>query len=184
MSYLSYTDGMPGIADVFLRDPKLYAPLLQFIEGVMTRPSELTKAEREMLAEQVSRRNGCDFCVGAHRWTLAAMGVDQHMIDALAADPQSEAFSPRFRALLTFAAKLTDKPERMERADIDALLTAGWSEQAIEDAINVIALFNYVNRIVDALGIEGEESYFRRIGASLAHQGYAPLVETALKQAN
>ena len=83
MAYLSYTKDMPGVADVFWRDPELYAPLLQFIEGVMTRPSELSKAEREMIAAHVSRQNGCDFCVGAHRWTLAAMDVDRATIDAL-----------------------------------------------------------------------------------------------------
>jgi hypothetical protein len=33
MAYLSYTQGFPGIADVFLRDQALYAPLLQFIIG-------------------------------------------------------------------------------------------------------------------------------------------------------
>ena len=33
MAYLSYTQGFPGIVGVFLRDPALYAPLLQFIEG-------------------------------------------------------------------------------------------------------------------------------------------------------
>lgn len=179
MAYLSYTKNMPGVADVFLRDPDLYGPLLQFIEGVMTRPSDLTKAEREMIAAHVSRQNGCDFCVGAHRWTLAAMDVDRATLDALEAGPESEALPPRMRAMLRFAEKLTHEPERMGQADIDALTAAGWSEQAVEDAINVIALFNYVNRLVDALGLENDEAYFRRIGRALASRGYAPLLDSA-----
>jgi uncharacterized peroxidase-related enzyme len=147
MAHLSYTKDFPGIADVFLRDPGLYAPLLQFIEGVMTRPSELTKAEREMLAAHVSRHNGCDFCVGAHRWTLAAMEIGWAVVEALEAGPDSEEFSPRFREMLRFATRLTEAPGRIGKADIDARTAAGWSEQAVEDAINVIALFNYVNRV-------------------------------------
>lgn len=78
---------------------------------------------------------------------------------------------------------LSYTPDRMTQSDVDTLLTAGWSEQAVEDTINVIALFNYVNRLVDALGIEADEPYFRQIGAALATQGYAPLIETALKRA-
>lgn len=181
MGYLSYTKGLPGLADVFLRDPGLYAPLLQFIEGVMTRPSQLGKAEREMIAAHVSRRNGCDFCVGAHRWTLAAMGVDAETLDALAAG-DGAVLSPGMRALLDFADRLTESPEEVGQNDIDSLVAAEWSEQAVEDAVNVVALFNYVNRLVDALGIKAGEPYFRQIGKAIATQGYAPLIETALKR--
>ena len=184
MSHLSYTEDMPGVADVFLRDPALYAPLLQFIEAVMTRPSELSKADREIIAAHVSRQNGCDFCVGAHRWTLAALDIDWRVIRALDEAPESDVFPPRLRAMLRFAERLTDQPENINQSDIDALLDAGWSEQAVEDAINVIALFNYVNRLVDALGIENDEDYFRQIGRTLATRGYAPLIQRALTQAN
>ena len=183
MTHLSYTKGFPGIADVFLRDPRLYAPLLQFISDVMTRESELTVAEREMIAAHVSRRNGCGFCVGVHRATLASLGIEAKLIKALEEGSESAAFPPRFRAMLRFATKLTETPERVEKADVDDLLKAGWPEQAVEDAINVIALFAYVNRLVDALGIAGEDSYFRQIGQTLARRGYAPLLETALERA-
>ncbi len=184
MPYLSHAKNFKGVADVFLRDPALYAPLLQFIEGVMTRPSELSKAEREMIAAHVSKRNGCDFCLGAHRWTLAAMEIGWATIEALEDGPDGDGIDARLRAMLRFADKLTATPERMGQKDVDALLAAGWSEQAVEDAINVIALFNYVNRLVDAIGIEGEESYFRQIGKALASQGYAPLIDNALKRAS
>ena len=184
MAFLSYTKDMPGVADVFLRDLDLYAPLLHFIEGVMTRPSELTKAEREMIAAHVSHHNGCDFCVGAHRWTLAAMDVDWTAIDALKDGAESASLSPRLRVLLRFAEKLTVEPARIGQADIDALTAAGWSEQAVEDAINVVALFNYVNRLVDALGLDNVEAYFRQVGKALASRGYAPLLDGARRKAS
>jgi uncharacterized peroxidase-related enzyme len=184
MTFLSYTHGFSGVAEVFIRDPGLYAPLLQFIEGVMTRPSELTKVEREMIAAHVSKLNGCAFCLGAHRWTLAAMDVDWKMLDALDDGGESDLMSSRLRAMLGFAAKLTETPDEMARADVEDLVSAGWSEQGVEDAINVVALFNYVNRLVDALGIEGEETYFQHIGKALATSGYAPLIETVLKRAS
>ena len=184
MSHLSYSKNYKGVADVFLRDPDRYAPLLQFIEAVMAGASALTKAEREMIASHVSNLNGCDFCLGAHKWTLAAMDIDLRMIEAAVAGPEADAIDDRLRPILRFAAKLTKTPQEIGQADIDALVKAGWSEQAIEDTINVVALFNYVNRLVDAFGIKGDESYFKQIGAALATQGYAPLIENAMKRAS
>ena len=184
MPYLSSAKDFQGVADVFLRDSERYAPLLQFIEAVMVGPSALTKVEREMIAAHVSKVNGCGFCLGAHKWTLAAMDVDLRTIEAIEAGPEAVAIGDRLRPILRFASKLTQSPEAIGQGDIDTLLEAGWSEQSIEDAINVISLFNYVNRLVDAFGIEGEEAYFKQVGASLAARGYAPLIKSALQRAS
>ena len=184
MPYLSYAKGFQGVTDAFLRDPGLYTPLLQFIEAVMTRKSELMKTEREMIAAYVSHRNGCSFCYGAHRWTLAAMGVDWATIESLNDGAAGELLDERLRSMLRFAAKLTDGLEEIGQTDVDLLLAAGWTEQAVEDAVNVVALFNYVNRLVDGLGIKANDDYFRQVGKTLASKGYAPLIETALKRAS
>ncbi len=184
MSFLSYSRNFKGVADVFLRDPERYAPLLQFIEAVMAGESAITKAEREMIAAHVSKLNGCGFCLGAHKWTLAAMDIPAHAIEAIEAGPDSEGVDERLRPLLRFATKLTQTPEQIGQADIDGLRAAGWSDQAIEDAINVVALFNYVNRLVDAFGIKGDEAYFKQVGTALAKQGYAPIIDMALKKAS
>ena len=103
--------------------------------------------------------------------------------EAVEAGPDAEGVDERLRPILRFAGKLTRTPEDIGQSDIDVLRAAGWSDQAIEDTINVVSLFNYVNRLVDAFGIKGEESYFKQIGAALATQGYAPLVQSALKKA-
>lgn len=167
-----------------MRDPERYAPLLQFIEAVMVGQSALTNAEREMIAAHVSKLNGCDFCMGVHHWTLAALDIDLHKIEAIEAGPEAADIDPKLRPILRFATKLTQAPDEVGQADIDALRAAGWSDQAIEDTINVISLFNYVNRLVDAFGIKGDEAYFKQVGAMLASQGYAPLVRSALKKAS
>lgn len=184
MSHLSYSKDFQGVADVFLRDPSRYTPLLQFIEAVMAGPSALSTAEREMIAAHVSKLNGCDFCLGAHIWTLVALDIDFHTISAIEAGPETDGVDEKLRPILRFATKLTQTPEEVRQTDIDALRTAGWSDQSVEDAINVIALFNYVNRLVDAFGIKGDEPYFKHIGSILATQGYTPLIETALKRAS
>jgi len=59
-------------------------------------------------------------------------------------------------ALCTFAEKLTRRPNRMDRGDVAALRTAGFSDAAIHDATQIIGYFNYINRVADALGVDME----------------------------
>jgi uncharacterized peroxidase-related enzyme len=62
-------------------------------------------------------------------------------------------------ALCDFAVKVTHEPAAVGLADIDALRAQGWSDTAVHDAIQVIAYFNYVNRVADAVGIEDEPDW-------------------------
>jgi len=63
---------------------------------------------------------------------------------------------PDVAALLEYAEIVTRTPAACQRADVDRLRTVGWSDAAIHDAVQVVAYFNYVNRIADALGVEPE----------------------------
>ena len=60
------------------------------------------------------------------------------------------------RALCDYADKLTRTPGDMGSADIERLRTVGLTERAITDAAQVIAYFNYINRIADGLGVDLE----------------------------
>lgn len=75
-------------------------------------------------------------------------------------------------ALLRFVEKLNAEPAKIGAPDIDTLRSAGWSEEAVYDAITVTALFNFYNRWVDGGGVEpmSEESY--RQGAARLAPGY------------
>ena len=63
------------------------------------------------------------------------------------------------KAMLQYAEKLTRKPYSIKKQDIDKLRQAGFSDRNIFDINQIVAYFNYVNRIADGLGIELEESY-------------------------
>ncbi len=44
----------------------------------------------------------------------------------------------------------------MGAADVEALRAHGFDDVAINDAVQVIAYFNYINRIADCLGVDLE----------------------------
>ena len=63
------------------------------------------------------------------------------------------------RALCDYAVKLTEAPASVGLADADALRAHGWDDAAISDAIQVIAYFNYINRVAEGVGIDGEPDW-------------------------
>ena len=72
------------------------------------------------------------------------------------ADYTKAKLSPVDRALCDYAIKLTRTPAAIEQGDIDALRGHGLSDRAINDAVQVIAFFNYINRVADGLGVDLE----------------------------
>ena len=81
------------------------------------------------------------------------------MADHAAHDYRQADLEPRLRALCDFAVRLTHQPGSMDEAQIALLQEQAWSDAAIHDAIQVIAYFNYINRIAEAVGIEGEPEW-------------------------
>lgn len=60
------------------------------------------------------------------------------------------------QALCAWAEKVTLKISEVGPADVDALRAIGFSDDAISDAAQVIAFFNYINRIAESLGVDLE----------------------------
>jgi len=51
---------------------------------------------------------------------------------------------------------VTRAPAETRREDLEALRAHGLSDRDLLDAVEVIAYFNYINRVADALGINPE----------------------------
>ena len=74
----------------------------------------------------------------------------------IAKDWTKASLSEANRALCRYAMKLTLGPKEMTNADIESLRSHGFSDAAIHDAVQVIAYFNYINRVADALDVDHE----------------------------
>ena len=72
-------------------------------------------------------------------------------------DWRTAPLSPRQRALCAFADRLTSSPSGMDEAQVLDLRAAGLTDRAILDAVQVVGYFNYINRLVEALGVPPED---------------------------
>jgi alkylhydroperoxidase family enzyme len=77
------------------------------------------------------------------------------------------------KALLAYIEKVNCNCASVEQADIDRLHQAGWNDEAIYDAIMVCGLFNFLNRWIDATGVEAmSKQDHAASGKRLATRGY------------
>jgi uncharacterized peroxidase-related enzyme len=88
------------------------------------------------------------------------MSVEQRdaLVEGLKTDPLSAPVDGTDRAILEYSLKLTRTPDRMQRADVDALRQAGLDDRAIHDVCAIAAYYAFVNRIADGLGVEMERT--------------------------
>ncbi|MDJ0946205.1 MAG: peroxidase-related enzyme [Kiloniellales bacterium] len=170
------------LLDVFKRFPASSRPLLLYHEVLMRGPSPFTEGERELIAAVVSRRNRCGYCEGVHAATARALGEAPARVAAVLGDPLGARESAELRPVLAYVEKLTQDAASVSEADAEAVLAAGWPEQALFDAVAICALYNLMNRLVNGLGIEADAAYFEAAAERLSTGGYAAMAE-ALPQA-
>lgn len=85
------------------------------------------------------------------------MAKNKKLAEDIVSDYTSAPISPKESALLDFAVKLTREPWDSAEADVAALRAAGWSDSAILDLTQIVAYFNFVNRLSQGLGVGLEE---------------------------
>ena len=124
---------------------------------VMFGQSPLKRYQREMMAVVVSACNDCEYCQRHHAEALQFFWKDEAKVSALKTDYRSAGIDHADEALCSYAEKVTRDPGRSGREDLTSdLKKHGFSDRAILDATLVVAYFNFVNRIVLALGVEIE----------------------------
>jgi uncharacterized peroxidase-related enzyme len=122
---------------------------------IMFSKSELSRAEREMMAVVVSVANGCEYCRMHHTQALNHYWKNDEKISMLCADFEKAGLTARELVLCGFANLLTRNPEAFRNEKyLTPVKKIGIADNGILDATLVVAYFNFVNRIVLAVGLE------------------------------
>ena len=89
------------------------------------------------------------------------------------ADYRTAPIDDRQKALFAFIEKMNEQSNSIRADDIDRLKDAGWSEEAIYDAITVCALFRFYNAWIDATGVHDlPAAAYELSGKRMAADGY------------
>lgn len=153
MPFLRSLPQTAHLADLFEFFPNNVAALMDYTDGVLRDKGELSIAEREMIATYTSGLNACTFCYGSHKIYAELFGFDAELMDAMIADLDTAAVPEKLRPLMVYVRKLNTLPSRLTDADTTAVYDAGWTEKALYEAVQVNALFNMMNRLIEGTGI-------------------------------
>ena len=153
MPFLPSLPDPAHLSDLYARFPENVQPLMVHTDGLLRGAGALSVGERELIATYVSALNACTFCTGSHRVYAEMFGIDAGIIDALIEDFDTAPVDERLRPVLSHVAKLNTLPSRLVERDAQAVYDAGWSEAALYEAVQICALFNMMNRIVEGTGI-------------------------------
>lgn len=126
---------------------------------LMLGDSALSKLEREMVAVVVSATNRCFYCLTAHGAAVRQLSGDPILGEQLVMNWRVAPVTPRQRAMLSFAEKVTVASSQIEEVDRETLRQHGFSDRDIWDIINVAAFFNMSNRVASATKMEPNPEY-------------------------
>lgn len=126
---------------------------------LMLGESGISKLEREMIAVVVSSINRCYYCQVAHGAAVRELSGSPELGEQMVMNYRAADLSPRQRAMLDFAAKITEASARIGEPDRDALREAGFSDRDIWDIASVAAFFNMTNRVASATDMRPNDEY-------------------------
>ena len=150
---------VPNVLKAYTFDPAKLSAFVGMYNDLMLAPSGLSKLEREMIAVAVSSHNKCYYCLVAHGAAVRALSGDPPLGELMAMNYRAARLSPRERAMLDFAVKLTAEPWSIEDADREAVRRAGFTDRDIWDIAAVAAFFNMSNRVASATDMRPNSVY-------------------------
>jgi uncharacterized peroxidase-related enzyme len=126
---------------------------------LMLGQSGLSKLEREMIAVVVSSINHCFYCLTAHGAAVRALSGKPELGEAMVMNYRAADLSPRQRAMLDFAAKVTTDSATIGEGDRQGLRDVGFSDRDIWDIANTTGFFNMFNRVANAIHMQPNPEY-------------------------
>jgi uncharacterized peroxidase-related enzyme len=142
----------PNVFRAWAWRPSRFLKWFAHYNELMTGPSGLSRAEREMIAVAVSMQNRCIYCLTSHGSTLRMLTGDPVLADRITLDYRRAGLEPRERAMLDYALKITREMEECSPDDIAALKRHGFSDEDVWDIAEVASMFNFTNRLAAATG--------------------------------
>ena len=151
---------VPNVLTAYAFDQKKLDAFVKMSDELMLAPSGVSRLEREMISVVVSAINHCFYCVVAHAARVRQLSGDEMLGDALSVNYRAaEGLTPKQRAMLDFAAKMTEAAHKIEEPDRAALREAGWSDADIWDIAATAGFYNMSNRMASAIDLRPNAEY-------------------------
>ena len=140
---------IPNVFLTLAHRPDELRAFVAYHDALMEKDSGLTKADREMIVVVTSADNNCQYCVISHGAILRIRAKDSLVADQVATNYRKADITPRQKAMLDFAMKVSNAADTICEADYEVLRGHGFSDEDIWDIAGVTAFFGLSNRMAN-----------------------------------
>jgi len=151
---------VPNVFLVLARRPDEFRAFFAYHDALMDKPGNLTKAEREMIVVTTSAANQCQYCVVAHGAILRIRAKNPLIADQVAINYRKADITPRQKAMLDFAMKVSQAAYAVEEADFEVLKAHGFDEDDIWDIMAITGLFGFSNRMANVGSMRPNDEFY------------------------
>ncbi|MDR2324702.1 MAG: peroxidase-related enzyme [Acidovorax sp.] len=151
---------IPNVFLTLAHRPDEFRAFFAYHDALMERPSKLTKAEREMIVVATSAVNQCQYCVIAHGAILRIRAKNPLMADQIATNYRKADITPRQKAMLDFAMKVSANAHLVGEADFELLKQHGFDDEDIWDMAGVSAFFGMSNRLANVTNMRPNAEFY------------------------
>src|SRR6185503_17371568 len=160
---LAVQDKAGFVPNVFLalaHRPDEFRAFFAYHDALMEKAGPVTKAEREMIVVATSGANQCQYCVVAHGAILRIRAKNPLVADQVAVNYREADITPRQKAMLDFAMKVSRESERLEEHDFEAVMAHGFTADDVWDIAAIAALFALSNRMANFTRMRPNEEFY------------------------
>ncbi|MEQ1647612.1 MAG: peroxidase-related enzyme [Hyphomicrobiaceae bacterium] len=150
---------VPNVLKAYAFDNVKLRSFIDMVDDLMLSDSGISKLEREMIAVVVSAINHCHYCLTAHGAAVRQRAKDPVAGELMVQNYRAADLPPKQKAMLDFAAKLTEHPAKMVEADRQGLRDAGFTDRDIWDIAATAAFYNMSNRMAAATEMRPNSEY-------------------------
>jgi uncharacterized peroxidase-related enzyme len=140
--------------------PDEFRAFFAYHDALMEKDSGLSKAEREMIVVATSAANQCHYCVIAHGAILRIRAKSPTIADQIAVNYRKADITPRQKAMLDFAMKVSREAEAVSEADFAEVTRHGFSDDDIWDITAIAAFFALSNRMANVTGMRPNDEFY------------------------
>ena len=151
---------VPNVFLALAHRPEELAAFVAYHDALMEKEGGLTKADREMIVVATSSDNECHYCVVAHGAILRIRAKNPLIADQVAINYRKADITPRQKAMLDFAMKVSRDSRSIDAGDFERLRDVGFSDEDIWDIGAITAFFALSNRMANLLAIRPNDEFY------------------------
>ena len=151
---------IPNVFLVLAHRPDEFRAFFAYHDALMDKPGNLSKAEREMIVVATSNLNQCQYCVIAHGAILRIRAKDPLIADQVAINYRKADISPRQKAMLDFAVKVSQSTQQVGNDDMETLKQHGFDEEDVWDIAAIAAFFGLSNRMASVTSMRPNPEFY------------------------